>query len=46
MKMIRQLLVWFACAVGALLAAAFLVTAAAHERWRRVPPGSAPNWPI
>ena len=31
MKMIRQLLVWFACAVGALLAAAFLVTAAAHE---------------
>jgi len=36
MKMSRQLLVWFACAVGALLAAAFVVTAAA--------PGSLPRF--
>jgi glyoxylase-like metal-dependent hydrolase (beta-lactamase superfamily II) len=31
MKMIRHLRVWFAGAVGALLAAAFLVTVTAHE---------------
>ena len=31
MNMIRQPLVWITCAVGALLAAAFLATAAAHE---------------
>ena len=35
MNMIRQLLVWFAGAVGALVAAAFLVTATAHERVAR-----------
>ena len=42
MNMIRQLLVWFACAAGALLAAAFLVTAAAHEGGARAA-GAAPR---